>query len=227
MKKFFTTLLSLVFISGSLQATNLVEPEDTPSDLLIIGARPWDQNLKDPSFDKVREAHFIDYSAHGGSDPLPKKFHLVDFNDNGVYSKESEDYKGPFTTPLSQFAPMYNNHFQTILFDLMTYQHVRRKEAWADLKSMLKEDGRLIVPVTCFRMREGDISKQKAQEFSKEVLESFFSTTVVSKENLPDDIEGIGLLKNPGLRQNEWGSHLDVYEDAIPFFIVAHKKKES
>ena len=118
----------------------------TAADTLVIGCRPWDENIK--GVDGLAKAHFVDFRADGAPAAVPN-FHHLDLNDDGPYSKESDFYKGPsFAGKFSEFAKGAEGQFKTIIVDWITHQHIRRTEAWIDFLNILSEGGRLVVPVT-------------------------------------------------------------------------------
>ena len=238
MKKIFQAFLPTLFLSAALTASPL-ELETNTEQTLVIGIRPWDQNVQDPVFNEVlSKAHFLDFMADDGPTPLPQNFHHVDLNNDGYFSKESEDYKGPYSTPMSQFALQHQGHFQTILFDMATYQHARRDGAWADLKSMLKNGGKLIFPVFRATLSGVDLSQETAKAVCQEKIAPLFETTrIVTKENLPD-VLGISLFTKPEKRHisgsendgviHEGCSHASIYDsyNAVPHFIIGTKNEK-
>ena len=184
----------------------------TATEALVIGCRPWDENIK--GVGGLVTAHFVDFQISGSPETTPKNFHHLDLNDDGPYSKESDFYKGPLTGKFSAFAKGNAEKFGLIIIDWITYQHIRRGEAWSDFATLLSGGGRLVVPVT--RMLFGaPASKEKADEMSGMLLKSGFSSAeVLPHKNVSEELD---------LLQSARGGMLEAMLSFQPAIIIATK----
>ncbi len=175
----------------------------TAADTLFIGCRPWDENIKE--VDGVAQAHFVDFRANGAPAVAPN-FHHLDLNDEGNY--ESDRF--------SDYATNNQGKFKTIIIDWITYQHIRREEAWLDFFNLLGEGGKLIVPVTHF-LRGVPASAEKAQPMSMMLQKiGFKSSEIVTHDKIKGD-------KDLDLLLQERGGMLQAMLSFEPAIIVATK----
>lgn len=164
-------------------------------DTLILGCRPWDGNIAGINL----PADFVDFY----NDDQPKdygNFFYADFNDNT---------KGK--PKFSDLALGHIDQYKTIVIDWCTYHHIRRDDAWADIASMLKTDGELIIPIYCYNMQsrqfesemKGFQVKEKIKaNFSAIRLSSFNKTTsdnstwqaLLSRQNIDEEFKNEGWL---------------------------------
>ncbi|MBS0185235.1 MAG: hypothetical protein JSS34_02625 [Proteobacteria bacterium] len=122
-------------------------------DTLVIGCRPWDDNLKNVALGK---AHFIDFMDMGHTRVGDTTFHHIDFNDTNMYSAGK----------LSEFSLANPKKYTTILIDWSTQHHIRSDAAWGYFYSLLKPEGKLIIAVApSFNFKTQEVTtEQKAQE---------------------------------------------------------------
>lgn len=109
--------------------------------ILIIGCKPWDENIKDVQ--GLEKADFLDFLPHAApKEGLPSHFHHYDLNDTGLCPVDKY-IPGKF----SDFAEKNPHKYSTIIIDWATYQHVRRPGAWKDFSLLLSPGGNLVVPI--------------------------------------------------------------------------------
>ncbi len=164
---------------------------------LIIGCRPWDENLRGLSLPNV---HFVDFHIHKyeyegekcvrsyvpPADHISSAFHHLDLND--IAPKMSENDTGPFAGKFSQFAQENPNEFHDIIIDWATYQHIRREEAWKDLATLLAPGRNLVIPITCITMLDFktrvSTSQEKAEALKDKIAPLFSNVTISTYEAL-------------------------------------------
>jgi len=139
----------------------LLVPLDTFSmteDTLVVGCRPWDDNLKNVALGK---AHFLDFMDMGRTQVGDTTFHHIDFNDTDLYSAGK----------LSSFALTNRQTYATIIIDWMTQHHIRSEEAWRHFYSLLKPQGKLIIAVApSFNFAtKADTTEEKVRELGEKI----------------------------------------------------------
>jgi len=144
---------------------------------LIIGARPWDENLE--GVKGIETAHFVDFLIPPESPKsLPDNFHHYDLNDEGHFGA------GKF----SDFATACERKFSTIFIDIVTCQHIKRDGVWGDLKKLLHPPfGNLIIPILKPKvkvMTEFDMTMNLDEYLSNKVEGSFMHHAFWSYERL-------------------------------------------
>jgi hypothetical protein len=157
------------------------------NNILVVGCRPWDNNVQ--GLQGLDAIHFVDFRSEGALQPVPAKFHHLDMNN------EETNAGGNF----SEFASTHPGEFKTIIFDWITYQHVRRDTAWADFATLLCSGGSRIVPITSQSMQTGaSLSEEKAKEMQDKLAHEFNQIDILTYENMPSDTR-FDLLRRPSL----------------------------
>jgi len=147
--------------------------------LLIIGCKPWDNNILEVQ--GLEYAHFIDYYIGDAPAIILETFHHIDVNDVGIYSHMTENPAGK----LSEFTNIYAEYFNTIIIDWATYQHFNRDSAWTDFAKLLKNDGKLVIPIiSCNIMTNESNALEKAYILSDK-LHNFNGIDLYNYENMP------------------------------------------
>ncbi len=219
-------LLSVVAIfmaCSSLQTKASAHVEDDSQDILVFGSRPWDENVS--GIDALKSAHFMDFRCSKQPDDVsPATFHHIDANDIGPYSQHDQHYpEGHLAGKLSVFAREHTGMFQEIIIDFATYHHILREEAWDDFYLMLKDGGRLIIPVMRFCSIPGKYTMvNRSEETAKTVgskLEEkeFRDVSVTDYDNMPEGLTSLALFKN------DRGGMRDSFISQQPAFIFASK----
>lgn len=120
------------------------------NDTLILGCRPWDDNL----LGLTLKADFIDFNANGKRSEFNNFYHY-DFNDNQAMG----------ASKFSAWANDNSEKYQFIVIDWATEQHIRRQDAWQEILSMLKVGGQLVVPISGYNLIDHCyISERKCKE---------------------------------------------------------------
>lgn len=153
-KQIFTAIFLL---SNALAADAPINYETT----LIIGCRPWDENIQD--VEGIETAHFVDFMTHGAPEVIPASFHHLDINDSGILQAAS----------FSDFAMTNPAKFKMIIIDWGTYHHFRRDSAWTDFATLLMQGGNLIIPVIRTHILTGD---SQSMEAAMEILNKLPAT---------------------------------------------------
>ncbi len=131
MHQFFQKL-SLLFIVGTIFAA--FDIFAMSADTLIVGCRPWDDNVKSVSLGK---AHCLDFMGMDRRQVGETTFHHVDLNDKDTYS----------ASKFSKFAVENPQKFTTIILDWMTYHHIREDTAWTHFFELLRPNGKLFISI--------------------------------------------------------------------------------
>src|ERR1700678_4636714 len=88
-----------------------MESDQDNAKLLVIGCRPWDNNMQE--FSGLKTAHFVDFMIMGAPEPIPSNFSHLDINDKETY------LSGKF----SDFAVNNVGKYKTITIDWATSHH--------------------------------------------------------------------------------------------------------
>lgn len=138
------SLLLCIFCVGIANAAH--EDGAHAPRLLVIGCRPWDENIQ--GVPGIKTADFVDFMIEGAPLPIPSNFHHVDCNETGCFSQVSDWYQGPLAGKLSDFARTKKRQFDGIIIDFGTFYHLENPVLWGHLGSLLKPGGFLVIPVT-------------------------------------------------------------------------------
>lgn len=174
--------LAISLVIGFSTMAPAMEANNENYDTLVIGCRPWDENIK--GVGGLDTALFVDFRVDEGQEILPSNLLLLDLNDNGFFTKKSEHYNGPLAGSFSEFTanrleiaqmcPDLPLLFNTIIIDWGTYHHISRDAAWGDFYNLLSPGGTLIIPVACLNfMTNIDKSTDKAMELWLKLQLSF------------------------------------------------------
>jgi hypothetical protein len=193
MKNFFKTVAMFVVNYTTI----------TAADTLVIGCRPWDDNIK--GVDGLAESHFVDFQASGAPAAAPN-FHHLDLNDDGNYGSDR----------FSDYAAKNQEKFQLIIIDWITYHHIRRGEAWVDFFNLLGAGGALIVPVTQCLMGV-PASAGRAKPISEMLQKIGFKSSEIMTHDKIKGNNGLDLLLQ------ERGGMLQTMLSFEPAIIVATK----
>jgi hypothetical protein len=187
LKRLIKYVLSVVFVITSANGMD----DDTS---LIIGCRPWDQNMQ--AFSGLESANFIDFMVEHTNAPsqLPQNFHHIDVNDTKMYASGS----------LSDFANSHQGAYNNVIVDWATFQHIRENSAWANFSKILADNGTLSIPVASISFKEGPVSQQKAEELIEtgQLRCLFQKVEILSAKDVLHEPQ-FALLRRPNLPEEQ------------------------
>lgn len=212
LRNLFKYGLMAIFIFQNAIQNAIGMESDQDDKLLVIGCRPWDDNMR--GFSGLRTAHFVDFMDMGAPSIIPPNFYHLDVNDKEMYSS------GKF----SDFANNNIGKYKTIIVDWITYQHIHRDGAWSDFAKLLDANGDLIVPVTYTSFKDGPMSFEKAEEFINEKkLNNLFNPVNILSYNEVSQDTRFDLLHRPSLEPGRLEYHIKMK----PAIILAKKQSDT
>jgi hypothetical protein len=192
-------LFKYVFIGLSVIGTSIAMEDEmnNAGEMLIIGCRPWDENVQ--GVEGIENAYFVDFMNNGVPNPPPENFHHRDINDAGQHGAAN----------FSELVNFFPEHFNTIIIDWMTYQHIHRAAAWNDFETLLTQGGKLVIPVTSSAISSFERARQIGNS-----LPGTFAPNLYSYETMPQG-NALNLLRRPAIAE--------IAQSFMPSVIIATK----
>lgn len=147
------------------------EASGSGTGLLIMGARPWDENIR--GLGLPGSTYFMDFRDDGHPDPMPETMHVVDWNNMGE---------------MVNFSKAHKSQFGLVLVDWVTEKHIRNSMTLIPFNIVFQTGGAIVVPVIMSRLdgQEFNLTEYAATRAKALFQDRFYTIEVLTASALQE-----------------------------------------